>query len=618
MTDAPAVKSGYRGRGSIHLVATRANPAPPAKLAERGTRQQLARILGSVTFRPADRLKRFLDFIVTEALGGRGDQLKEYVIGVQVFDKEPSFDPRADPIVRVQARRLRARLVRYYREEGGADAIVIDLPKGTYAPTFRQRDAAGHTRRSMAAAFAGQNTLAVLPFQDHSQGGSLEYFCQGLHQELIHRLAMLEGLRVLVAAAADSAGHDGDAGPGMSAAMLLTGGVRKSGTRLRITVHLVDSASASYLWSESIDADTEDMLAAQEAVGRAVADKLEPRLLDGRGRQSIRRPVENLAARNLYLQGRYHLNQRTDEGLQKALEFFERAIVEDAQFALAHSGLADAFSLLSHYGVLEPAKVWTKAAAAAAAAVMLDRNGVEAHTSLAHVKATQDWDWSGAEHEFRLAIALDPSYPTAHHWYAMSCLVPLARLDEALDEMRLAQSLDPVSSIVARDLAIVHAYRRDYEAALEQCDHAVELNPHFSPAYWALGFIQEQRHDFDEAIAAFQRAIHLSPQTPRMHAGLSRALALAGRREPALTVLAKIDALAKKRYVCPFEIASVRFALAQTEQAFRSLAKACRDRAFGIIGIRVDPRFEPLLGDSRFDAIVREIGLPHDADRQKT
>ena len=137
----------------------------------------------------------------------------------------------------------------------------------------------------------------------------------------------------------------------------------------------------------------------------------------------------------------------------------------------------------------------------------------------------------------------------------MSCLVPMGRLDDALEEMRLAQSLDPVSSIVARDLAVVHAYRRDYEAALEQCDHTVELNPHFPPAYWALGFIQEQRKDLDEAIAAFQRAVDLSPQSPRMHAGLGRTLALSGKRALALAVLRKLEATATQRYVSPFEFA---------------------------------------------------------------
>ena len=508
---------------------------------DEASRQQLDRILASATFRQVDRLKRFLKFVGLEALDGHGDQLKEYVIGVQVFDKDSSFDPRADPIVRVQARRLRARLVRYYREEGGADPVVIELPKGGYAPVFRVRDSTSVGRRSISATLAAQNTIAVLPFADHSQGHDLEYFCQGLRQETIHRLAKLEALRVLILQPGEpSAGADEQTS---HAAMLLTGGVRKSGDRLRITIHLVDNATASYLWSESIDAGADDVFAVQEAAADAVVRKLEPKLLDAGHRRGGRRPAENLAARNLYLQGRYHLNQRTDEGLHKALDFFEKAIVEDAQFGLAHSGLADAHSLLAHYGVREPAHEWTKAASSAASAVLLDGNSAEAHTSLAHVKATQDWDWQGAEREFQVAVELDPSYATAHHWYAMSCLVPMGRLDDALEEMRLAQSLDPVSSIVARDLAVVHAYRRDYEAALEQCDHTVELNPHFPPAYWALGFIQEQRKDLDEAIAAFQRAVDLSPQSPKMQAGLGRTLALSGKRALALTVLRKLGAV---------------------------------------------------------------------------
>jgi len=586
-------------------VSVRAGTAIAASDSEKAARQQLERILGSATFRQVDRLKRFLSFIVTEAADGRADQLKEYVIGVQVFGKESSFDPRADPIVRVQARRLRTRLVRYYREEGGNDPLVIELPKGGYAPVFRMRDPAASGRRSIGAAFASQNTIAVLPFADHSAGSELDYFCRGLRQEVIHALARLPALRVLTGRAGESGTGDDVA----AAAVMVTGAVRKSGERLRITIHLIDNATASYLWSESIDADAGDQFGAQEAAAHAVVTKLEPRLLDAGLRRGGRRPDENLAARNLYLQGRYHLNQRTDEGLHKAVEFFEKAIVEDAQFALAHSGLADAYSLLSHYGVLEPAKVWTKAASAAAAAVMLDGNAAEAHTSLAHVKATQDWDWNGSEREFHLATGLDPAYATAHHWYAMSCLVPMGRVDDALEEMRLAQSLDPVSSIVARDLAVIHVYRRDYDAALDQCDHTIELNPHFSPAYWALGFIQEQRTDLDEAIAAFQRAIDLSPNSPRMHAALARAKALAGDRSAAAALLKKLEALAKHRYVSPFEFAAIRFALGQTDLAFRNLTQACNDRAFDVLALRLDPRLQTFKDDGRFQSIVQEIGL---------
>ena len=593
----------------IKVVPIRSPKIAAQEDSEPSAQQQLERVLGSVTFRQVDRLKRFLKFTVSEALAGRGDQLKEYVIGVQVFDKDSSFDPRADPIVRVQARRLRARLARYYREEGGADAVLIDLPKGGYTPVFKTREAAPGGRRSMAPTLAGQNTIAVQAIADQSPAHDLGYFCDGLRQEIIHSLAKLEALRVLAVPPAAASGGGYAAEHAGHAAMVLTGSVRKSGERVRATVHLVDTATASYLWSESIDAPLGDAFAAQELVADAVVKKLEPRLLDAGQRRGARRPAENLAARNLYLQGRYHLNQRTDEGLHKALDFFEKAIVEDAQFALAHSGLADAHSLLAHYGVRPPSLVWAQAASSAASAVMLDGSSAEGRTSLAHVKATQDWDWHGAEREFQMAISFDPRYATAHHWYAMSCLVPLGRLDDALEEMRIAQSLDPVSSIVARDLALIHAYRRDFDSALEQCDHAIELNPHFSPAYWALGMIQEQRKDLDEAVAAFQRAIDLSPHSPRMLAGLARAMALAGKKPLALNLLRKLDAIAAQRYVSPIEFAAVRFALGQREPGYTWLGKSCADRAFDVLALKVDPRFDAEKHDPRMQAILRVAGL---------
>ena len=593
--------------GKMKVVAIRAVPATAHDGDGNAASQQLERILGSVTFRQVDRLKRFLGFIVTEALAGRGHQLKEYVIGVQVFDKDSSFDPRADPIVRVQARRLRARLVRYYREEGGGDALLIELPKGGYAPVFKNREASPQGRRSMGPTLARQNTIAVQALADQSPARDLAYFCDGLRQEIIHALAKFDTLRVLALQPESPTASGASVEP--QAAMVLSGGVRRSGDRVRVTVHLVDTATASYLWSESIDTALADLFAAQERVAEAVVTKLEPRLLESVERRAARRPAEPLAARNLYLQGRYHLNQRTDEGLYKALDFFEKAIVEDAHFALAHSGLADAHSLLGHYGVRPPSQVWTQAASSAATAVMLDGNRAEGRTSLAHVKATQDWDWQGAAREFQMAISLDPRYATAHHWYAMSCLVPLGRLDEALDEMRIAQSLDPVSSIVARDLALIHAYRRDYEAALEQCDHTIELNPHFSPAYWALGVIQEQRKDLDEAIAAFQRAIDLSPHSPRMHAGLGRAMALAGRKAAAATTLRTLETMAAQRYVSPIEFAALRFAMDQREPGFKWLDRACEDRAFDILALKVDPRFDSERHGPRMQAILRLVGL---------
>jgi serine/threonine-protein kinase len=396
----------------------------------------------------------------------------------------------------------------------------------------------------------------------------------------------------------------------LNAALIVTGSVRKAGDEARITIGMIDAASGCYLWSGAIDRKLDNVFAVQEEVARTVAEQLKRELIGGVQARSVRRSPENLAAYNLYVQGRYHLNQRTEEGLRKAVEFFEKAIVENAQYAQAYSGLSDAYGLLGHYGVLSPAEVWTKAASNAAWAVLQDENSAEAHTSLAHVKSTQDWDWLGADREFQRALALDPRYSTAHHWYAMSCLTPLGRLDQACEEMMLAQALDPLSSIIARDLARSHYYKQDYEAALEQCDHTIELNPHFSPGYWILGLVQEQRGEFDESAAAFQRAIQLSPQSPLMQAALGRTFALSGKQDEARRILRELHELAERRYVSPFELASIHFALGQSDDGFQWLAKAFQDRCFELISLRVDPRWESLRGNPRFHKLFDQLGLP--------
>jgi serine/threonine-protein kinase len=571
---------------------------------------QLNRILASKAFRQADRLKRFLTFIVEETIAGRGERLKEFVVGVEVFGKDESFDPRNDPIVRVQARRLRAQLARYYREEGQDDEFAIDLPKGGYAPIFKPLKSVP-VKRSAMPSLVSRNTVLVLPYSDHSPAGDQEYFCQGIAQEIICALASVEAIRLVAWGGAGSDRPDlREMAQRSNAAMVVSGSVRKAGDSIRITTNLIDAQSGCYVWSGSIDRAMENVLALQEEVARAVGAQLRIELMEGREAKFQRHSTLNLAAYNLYVQGRYHLNQRTEEGLRKAVELFERATVEDAQYAPAYSGLSDAYGLLGHYGVLAPAEVWTKTASNAAWAVLQDENSAEAHTSLAHAKCTQDWDWPGAEREFQRAIALGPRYPTAHHWYAMSCLAPLGRLDEALAEVTVAQELDPISSIIARDLARIHYYRQDFEVALEQCDHTIELNPHFTPAYWMLGMVQEQRGDFDESAAAFQRAIQLAPQSPLMQAALGRTLALSGKRREGLRILQELCALAEKRYVSPFEIASLYFALGDEGHGFDWLGKAFQDRCFELICIKVDPRMASLRAHPRFQDLFRQLGLP--------
>lgn len=569
-------------------------------------RRQLDRMLASATFQQADRLRRFLRFVVLEAIAGRRDELKEYIVGVQVFDKEPSFDPRTDPVVRVQARRLRARLSRYYAEEGERDEIIIDLPKGGYAPVFSQREeSAPPASRPSPMKQAGRNTVVVIPFNDISPRGELGHYCKGIHEEIVHRLAMMPNLRVL----ALDPSRQGSAGRKQEAAIVVSGSLRVSGNTLRATAQISDETTGCYLWSDSVDGNMDEVFALQDRVAGLIAKRLESERFEYTPAKTPRRATVNLTAHNLYRQGRYHLSQRTEEGLLRAVDLFEKVLAEDAEFALAHSGLSDAYSLLGHYGVLGPAEVWTKTAAAAATAVMLHGNSAEARASLAHVKSTQDWDWRGSEMEFQRSIALDESYATAHHWYAASCLAPTGRLDEALEHMLLAQSLDPISSIIARDVARIHYYRRDFEAALEQCDYTVELNPHFAAVYQMLGMVQEQRGEFDEAIAAFERAAHLSPASPNSRAGLARTLAISGKRRLALRILRQLETLSAERYVSPFEFALVHLALDQVEPGLKWLEKACDDRCFELLTVKVDPRFDHLKDHPVVLSIIDRMGL---------
>ena len=357
-------------------------------------------------------------------------------------------------------------------------------------------------------------------------------------------------------------------------------------------------------------AASDNVFSLQEEIAQRIQQKLQSELSGGGSGRAGKRPTENLAAHNLYLQGRHDLNQRTEQGLLKAVEFFDKAIAEDPQYAPSYSGLADAHGLLASLrGVLAPAEICTKAASNAAWSVLLDEESAEAHTSLAHVKASQDWDWQGAEREFQRAIQLNPRYATAHHWYSTSCLLPLGRLNEALEQLLLAQALDPVSSIISRDIAVTKYYMRDFESALEQCDHTIEQNPHFSAAYWTLGLVQDQREDFEEAIAAFRRAIQLSPPSPRIQGALGRTFARAGKPRQAHKILDELQELAKKRYVSPFELASIYFALNQLDEGFRWLTKAYQDRCIELAGLRVDPKFDSVSNDPRFLALFSQLGL---------
>jgi serine/threonine-protein kinase len=570
-------------------------PSTLSAPAERDVRDQVERIVTSATFRPADRLKHFLSFVAGQVLQGQGDSLKEYAVGVQVFGRDSSFDPRTDPVVRVQARRLRARLERYYLEEGQRDDILVDLPKGGYAPVFRRRDVVGGAAAGAPSA-PQRNTIAVVPIVDRTTNRRIEAFCSGLSRELIRRLTQHKSLKVARALPAQS-----------PAGLALEGAVQEAAEGLRLSVTLFNATTGCYDWSESFDVTATDTFAEQDRLAETIVGRLRHQMsVCG---DSPRPPTENLAARNLCKQGLYHLEQRTDESLERAAELFERAVIEDAHYALAHSGLSDAYSMLGSYGLRASTSMVMLALSSAATAVMLDAESAQARTSLAHAQARARWNWHEAELEFQRAIRIDPGYATSHHWYARCCLVPMGRLDEAREAVLLAQTLDPVSSIIAREVASIHYYRRDFDGALAHCDQAIELNPHFPHAYFILSLVQEKLGDTEEALAALLRGAQLAPRSPRMIASLGRAQAMAGRHDEAMHSLAELKDLERTRFVSPWERATIYLGLKDYDQCFDALFLALQDRFFDLTLLAVDPRFDDVRGDARFETLLQKVGL---------
>ena len=540
-----------------------------------------ARARRASTFRQVDRLKRFLNFIVSEALAGRGDQLKEYVIGVQVFDKDSSFDPRADPIVRVQARRLRARLVRYYREEGGSRRADHRAAEGRLRAGLQEpRGAAALAPLDRDRRWPDRTRSRCSRSRTTARRRTSRYFCDGLRQEIIHSLRQARG-----AAGARRAAGERDR-PAATAVttparprMLLTGGVRevrrpraRHGPSRRhrdrvVPLVRVGRRARSAIRSRRRNSVAEAVVAEARAAAarRRPASRRAPAGREPRGAQPLSAgPLSPEPAHR----------RRAAEGARLLREGDRRGRAVRARAQRAGRRARAARPLRRARAVAGRGRRRRRAPRRrSCSTATAPKGGPRWRTSRRRRTGTG----TAPSASSRCAISLDPRYATAHHWYAMSCLVPLGRLDEALDEMRIAQSLDPVSSIVARDVALIHAYRRDFEAALEQCDHTIELNPHFSPAYWALGrdpgTAQGSRRG-DRRVPARDRSVAAQPahaRRPRPRAGARRARSRSRSPRSASSTRSP-----KQRYVSPIEFAAVRFALGQRELGFRWLDKAAR------------------------------------------
>jgi serine/threonine-protein kinase len=321
------------------------------------------------------------------------------------------------------------------------------------------------------------------------------------------------------------------------------------------------------------------------------------------------RKAPDLACYSLCLQGRFHANKRTHEGLRKSIACFEQGIAADRSCAVAYAGLADAYSLLADYGLLDPAEAVPKARAAAEEALALDPQCAEAHVSLAFIRSVFDWAWADAESLYRKAIALNPGYSRARHWFGLDHLALLGRFDEAISEVLMAHHLDPLSQILREGCGYIHMLCRDYPKALEIYRELVDLDPTFYKGYSSMARVLFLMHRHDEAIATLEKARSLGGPVPSILAALGQTLACAGRTSEAHAQLDALHTMAKTQWVPSACFAIVSLGLGDRDASLAWLETACEKREMAVTALKVHPIYDPLRGEPRFERLLGRIGL---------
>jgi len=454
-----------------------------------------------------------------------------------------------------------------------------------------------------------RGSIAVLPLRNLSADPENEYFSDGITEDIIAQLSKMRDLKVIsansVMAYKNSQKSPRDVGRELDVSAVLEGSVRREGSQVRIVSKLSDAKTSEQLWAETYDRELKDVLAIQSEVSRQIALALKGRLSSVENDRLDSRHTPSFEVFDLYLKGRYHWNQRTEEGLKRALNYFQQAADRDPRYALAYVGLADTYNLLEIYGYMPHELTTPRARTAALKALGLDDLLGEAHASLALVRH-QNLEWTDAEASFKRAIALSPSYATAHHWYA-NYLAHLGRLDEAMREIKRAQELDPLSVSISCAVGEILNLQRRYDEAVRQLRTALRIDPTFSLTQTILAETYAAKGDHEQAIAEIQ-------DTTALPMGERRTLlayfhALAGRKDQALTLLSELSADQSRQKVRPVDMAAVYVALGRNDEAFVWLQRAYADRPISLAYLKVDPRFDPLRVDPRFAQLVRSLGL---------
>jgi TolB-like protein/Tfp pilus assembly protein PilF len=455
-------------------------------------------------------------------------------------------------------------------------------------------------------------SIAVLPLQNLGGG---DYFADGMTEALIADIGKTGAVDVISRTSIMRFKGSQLPLPEIARALhvdaVIEGSVLRDGRRVRITAQLVDARTDKHLWANSYERDVKDVLALQGDVARAIAQEVhftltrkeESRLAEGRA------PVKEEAL-DAYLQGRFYWNRRGSESLTRAISYFEQAIQAEPKYAAAYAGLADTYMLLGSVGaVMRPTEAMGKAKAAAERAIALDDSVAEAHTSLAMLHFWYDWDWKGAEAEFRRAISLNRNYPTAHHWYAIY-LSAMARHDEAMVQIDHATRLDPVSAIIHASRGWVQYQRRQFDAAIDESRTTLAIDANFVRAHNYIGMSLMKKGRPTDALVEFIEANRLTSSAPVTQAQLAGAYAKTDRLDDAHAILANLLKPGKYPYVSPADIAEVYIWMGDNDRAMDWLQKAYDERSFAMVYLGVHPAYDPIRHDPRFLKLLERLSLP--------
>ena len=620
-----------------HPIAESSLPSPES------VREQLQAILASRSFVTATRARRFLTYIVDQTLAGRTDAIKELVLGIEVFDRAGDFDPKIDPIVRVEAGKLRKRLEDYYSDEGAAVGLRIAVPKGTYVPLFQLRSEeakveqpatvpshqtryavvilvavliAGSVwwgvRRFRAAEPQPIPSIAVLPFLNLSSDQANEYFTDGMAEELTDAICNAGGLRVASRTSAFSfKGKQADAreiGAKLHVAFIVEGSVRKQGDQLKVTAQLIRTEDGFHVWSSSFERRLADVFAVQQEIAGSVVKVLQVKLTKAESGRLKKAHTANQQAFDLYLQGRHVLNASKRGSIDQAEQLLQQSIAADPDYAPAYVALAELYARAGISANRPAAELYSKGSAAIHKALALDDNLAEAYAGLGGL-SIHDYDWPGAERHLRHALELNPSSSLAHYALAQFVLAPQERWQEAFAENRLASELDPLNPLIAYSEPWLAMLQGDFEAAARGFRNAVAASPDDLAAQHGLAIVLLQKGDYPEALDIFRRLQRATPSF-RLLSSIGRTEAAGGNVVEARRILQQFEqAQSQGRYVSPLCFAVVYLGLADADGSFRYLEKAREEHETSFLAYARLWKFDFIRKDPRYLTLLHELAL---------